>query len=101
MFVVLTVCLVLGHTGRLERGGSCVSKPQDSLATVGLRPFVRVACRGVLRGGLRLRHARLLDPSNLKRIIPTKETAGAAVAPSRAHGAPSLGSPIWVGHHHH
>src|SRR6187455_2842294 len=34
------------------------------------------ACRGVLRGGLRLRHARLLDPSNLKRIMPTKETAG-------------------------
>jgi hypothetical protein len=24
MFVVLTVCLVLGHTGRFERSGSCV-----------------------------------------------------------------------------
>jgi hypothetical protein len=24
LIVVLTVCLVLGHTGRLERGASCV-----------------------------------------------------------------------------
>ncbi len=47
-----------------------------ALAHAGNRHWVRGACRGVLRGGLRLRHARPLDPSNLKRIMPTKETAG-------------------------
>jgi len=30
MFVVLTVCLVLGHTGRFARSGSCVSGYEDS-----------------------------------------------------------------------
>jgi hypothetical protein len=30
MFVVLTVCLVLGHTGRFERSGSCVCTPSMS-----------------------------------------------------------------------
>ena len=33
------------------------------------------ARRGVFRGRLRLRLARLLDPLNLKRIIPAKETS--------------------------
>ncbi|MDB6115984.1 MAG: hypothetical protein JWQ62_2929, partial [Lacunisphaera sp.] len=36
------------------------------------------ARRGVLRGGLRLWLARPLDPLNLKRIIPAKETSKVA-----------------------
>src|SRR5258708_23026157 len=42
------------------------------------------ARRGVLRGGLRLRLARPLDPLNLKRLIPAKETSKVA------HGAPPV-----------
>src|ERR1700694_5302344 len=42
------------------------------------------ARRGVLRGGVRLRLARPLDPLNLKRIIPAKETSKVV------HGAPPV-----------
>jgi iron complex outermembrane recepter protein len=55
------------------------------------------ACRGVLRGGLRLRYDRPLDPWNLKRIIPAKETARRRIL----RRAFSSGSPIWVGHVQH
>ena len=41
-----------------------------------------IARRGVLRGGLRLRFARLLNPLNLKRIIPAKETGKVGAAPA-------------------
>src|SRR3954469_3908689 len=73
-----------------KRARNCVISPQaqavpgKSFACVTLvrRPIGGVARRGVLRGGLRLRFARSLNPLNLKRIIPAKETSKDGAAPS-------------------
>ena len=55
MFVVLTVCLVLGHTGRFERSGSCVYRARDPGSSSGRAK--KAAC---------LRQAAL----NLGRLLP-------------------------------
>jgi hypothetical protein len=60
MFVVLTVCLVLGHTGRFERSGSCVSRvrrrewarkrpPVERAAWTEGRPFVDYGAYVIVR----------------------------------------------------
>lgn len=54
------------------------------------------ACRGVLRGRLRLRRARLLDPSNLNGSCRRRKQQAPRMR-LRAHGAPSLGSPFGSG----
>jgi hypothetical protein len=51
------------------------SFPQVLLAETRTVDFSGGARRGVFRGRLRLRRVRSLDPLNLKRIIPAKETA--------------------------
>ena len=70
---------------------------EDWLAPAGLRHCVRIACRGVLRGGLRLRHDSAARPFEPERIMPTKETAGAATSAylGCASSAPSCGSSVW------
>jgi len=52
MFVVLTVCLVLGHTGRFERSGSCVYKGELAVLGAGAQKSRLLAAGGFgLLGG--------------------------------------------------
>src|SRR5436190_23400960 len=73
-----------------KRPRNCVISPEAqavrgksfACVTSGRGPIGGVARRGVLRGGLRLRFARSLNPLNLKRIIPAKETSKDGTVPS-------------------
>jgi len=52
MFVVLTVCLVLGHTGRFERSGSCVYRGREAGARLGRKKSRLLAAGGFGLGEL-------------------------------------------------
>lgn len=54
-----------GQDNRIHIQSGSGNRGNLSLAYPRCAAFVRVACRGGLRGGLRSRHVRPLDPSNL------------------------------------
>jgi hypothetical protein len=57
-----------------------VSESKETLAVRPITTLLRVACRGVFRGRLRLRRDSAARPFEPDRIMPTKETAGADCA---------------------
>lgn len=90
--VSITVCLVFGYKSRPLIGAAFVFgggragftyEAAESKETLAVRPIttlLRVACRGVFRGRLRLRRDSAARPFEPDRIMPTKETAGADCA---------------------
>jgi hypothetical protein len=71
-----------GAASFFRRGGFALNSRnwQEILAPPMITLLLRLACRGVFRGGLRLRRDSAARPFEPERIMPTKETAGADCA---------------------